>query len=287
MNHICDYGCGREAKYQFKNGQWCCESHYSQCPIIRKKNSERHKKFIPSIESRRRMSESHKGKFIGKNNPFFGKHHTEKTRKKLSYSLEDWKEKHPFLFEVEELKEDSKTGKIQGHCKNHNCPNSKEMDGWFILFGSQLYDRAICLERGNGGSYFYCSEECKKSCILFGKSTEQIMKQDLINSGHITEELGSEGSEIFRHEVFKRNIEEYGKLQCEICGNINKDELSVHHEMPQKTHPEMSLDPINGWVLCSFGKGNNCHLKYGHQGDCSPGALAKLVCEKKYRKEKK
>jgi len=21
---LCDYGCGQEAKYQFKNGKWCC-----------------------------------------------------------------------------------------------------------------------------------------------------------------------------------------------------------------------------------------------------------------------
>lgn len=30
--HICDYGCGREAKYQFKNGKWCCEDYHNKCP---------------------------------------------------------------------------------------------------------------------------------------------------------------------------------------------------------------------------------------------------------------
>ena len=28
---LCEYGCGREAKYQFKNGKWCCEKHWSKC----------------------------------------------------------------------------------------------------------------------------------------------------------------------------------------------------------------------------------------------------------------
>jgi len=37
---ICDYGCGRESKYQFKNGKWCCSEYYSQCPEIRRKNSK-------------------------------------------------------------------------------------------------------------------------------------------------------------------------------------------------------------------------------------------------------
>ncbi len=37
---ICEYGCNREAKYQFKNGKWCCENHHSKCPVNRKKNSK-------------------------------------------------------------------------------------------------------------------------------------------------------------------------------------------------------------------------------------------------------
>jgi len=41
--HICEYGCGQEAKYQFKNGKWCCSKHYIRCPAKRKKNSIRMK----------------------------------------------------------------------------------------------------------------------------------------------------------------------------------------------------------------------------------------------------
>ncbi len=36
---LCDYGCGREAKYPFKNGKWCCSKSYKSCPEIRKKIS--------------------------------------------------------------------------------------------------------------------------------------------------------------------------------------------------------------------------------------------------------
>ena len=37
---LCDYGCGREARFQFKNGKWCCSESYNQCPFVKKKNSK-------------------------------------------------------------------------------------------------------------------------------------------------------------------------------------------------------------------------------------------------------
>ena len=53
--------------------------------------------YTRSEETRRKMSESRKGKRLGKDNPMFGKHHSEETRRKMS---EDRKgkfvgEKHP------------------------------------------------------------------------------------------------------------------------------------------------------------------------------------------------
>jgi len=52
---ICEYGCDQEAKYTFKNGRKCCSSHWLKCPNQSKKMK-------------------------GKNNPFFGKSHTEETK---------------------------------------------------------------------------------------------------------------------------------------------------------------------------------------------------------------
>jgi len=40
---ICDYGCGKEGKYQFKNGRWCCVKKWQSCPGSKKKNSESHR----------------------------------------------------------------------------------------------------------------------------------------------------------------------------------------------------------------------------------------------------
>ena len=37
---LCDYGCGQEAKYQFKEGKWCCSKSKNSCSFNRKKQSE-------------------------------------------------------------------------------------------------------------------------------------------------------------------------------------------------------------------------------------------------------
>jgi len=153
---------------------------------------------------------------------------------------------------------------------------------YFIPTNRDVTNRVGALNgRMPGENYLYCSEDCKQVCpiyrqVKYPKGFKQI-------NGEITEDSGREGNKIWKQEVIKRNIEEHGQLRCEICGNTNKNELSVHHEKPQKTHPEMALDPDNGWILCSFGKGNNCHLKYGHPKgtNCSTGELAKLVCVRK------
>jgi len=67
MIHLCDYGCEQEAKYQFKNGKWCCSKNIAQCSAIRKKVSK---------------------KLSGENHPrgMLGKHHTEEARKKQGES---------------------------------------------------------------------------------------------------------------------------------------------------------------------------------------------------------
>jgi len=37
----CEYGCGEEAKFQFKNRKFCCSSHYSKCSFQKNNNSKR------------------------------------------------------------------------------------------------------------------------------------------------------------------------------------------------------------------------------------------------------
>lgn len=59
MSKLCDYGCGKEAKYQFKNGRWCCSKSHNTCSANKQKNRE---------------------KKIGKLNPFYGKTHSKEQK---------------------------------------------------------------------------------------------------------------------------------------------------------------------------------------------------------------
>lgn len=45
---ICEYGCGKEAKFKLSNGKWCCSSHFNKCECMRKKNSNGLKKAYSS-----------------------------------------------------------------------------------------------------------------------------------------------------------------------------------------------------------------------------------------------
>jgi len=77
---MCDYGCGREAKYQFKNGKWCCSDHYMKCPKVQKKFKghiawNKGKTGIYSKETLKKMSISHKSENL-----------SEETKRKISES---------------------------------------------------------------------------------------------------------------------------------------------------------------------------------------------------------
>ena len=46
---VCSYGCGKEAKYFFKNGKSCCEKSINSCENKRKKDSETKKNKFKGI----------------------------------------------------------------------------------------------------------------------------------------------------------------------------------------------------------------------------------------------
>ena len=46
---LCDYGCGQEARYQFKNGKWCCSAHANKCSYRKKLISKKTKEEMTKI----------------------------------------------------------------------------------------------------------------------------------------------------------------------------------------------------------------------------------------------
>jgi hypothetical protein len=59
---LCDYGCGQEAKYQFKNGKLCCCKSHNSCPQMKRQNRERQ---------------------VGEKSSWFGRKHTEDSKEKI------------------------------------------------------------------------------------------------------------------------------------------------------------------------------------------------------------
>jgi len=260
---LCDYGCGQEAKHQFKNGKWCCSRNFRSCPVQQKKVSKSMmgkntgKTTGPlSEEHKKKISKSMKGKNTGPQS----EEHRKKRSEAKKLTLKDYKEKYPFFFKVEELRENIK-GEIQAHCKNHNCENSKEKDGWFIPTTKQLQDRKNCLENeGLDRFYFYCSQHCKDTCPLYNLHGDPYK-----NNGkpYTSGEL-----DVFNEYILKRDNE-----ICYYCKDHHA--TIVHHRRPQKLEPFFALDPDYAISVCE-----KCHYKYGHPTGSphSTGNLAKIVC---------
>jgi len=209
----------------------------------------------------------------GENNGMYGKKMSLKTKKQMSDShrpeLDVFKKKYPIFCKVEELRRNKNKDeyiKIQVRCKL--CKK------WFTPNREPLYSRIYALEKekGNDGLYLYCSKECKDKCPLYR----------LQPSSLISENFERQYDSNFINEVLKRQKDDLGYNECEICGI--REHLQIHHEKPQKTHPHMSLDPDNGIILCGP-LGNNCHLKFGHKGECNTGVLAHKICKKEIKIE--
>lgn len=166
MDRLCEYGCGKEAKFPPGKGRkkWCCSKSPNSCPEIRRRNGEVKK---------------------GKNNPMYGKESwnkgktgvysketLEKKSKAIKSTIKQIKEKYKTFSKIEEMRynpDNPEEKEIQVHCKNHLCPNSKEKGGWFTPTSDQIYHRSIAIEKpkGFGESNFYCSQYCKDSCPCY------------------------------------------------------------------------------------------------------------------------
>jgi len=268
---LCSYGCGQVANYKLKNGKLCCSKYYSKCPINRKKISDYQAiKIITTELCSYGCGQVANYKFI--NGKICCSDMTNKCPI-FKRTIEKIKEKYPIFYKEEELRYNPKKPnekEIQVRCKYNKCKNSKENDGWFTPINTQLDHRIEAIETsyGNGGSYFYCSDKCKEKCFLFRFNPNHFLNNQNTESPHTNQELN-----IWRQEVLRRQKDEYRYNFCEMCES--KENLQVHHEKSQKTHPGMTLDPDNGIILC-----RKCHYKIGHKTgtECSTGNLANRPC---------
>jgi len=244
---LCDYGCGKKAKYHLRTvDKWCCSKSHNSCEKMRNDHSQRMK---------------------GKNNPMFGvkrvfsKEEIQKQIEGRILTIEKIKKKYSFFSEVEGMRYNPENNNdIQVHCKNHKCENSKEKGGWFTPNLSQIIERRRALEHqeGNDGRYFYCSEECKNTCSLYYSRGNDPFKE--------TEKSYT----ISEYNQFREFVLERDNYKCQYC---DEKAEHVHHERPQKIEPFFALDPDYAWSCCE-----KCHYEKGHKDECSTGKLAIKVC---------
>ena len=269
---LCSYGCGLIAKYQFNNGKLCCHKHINKCPENIKKLSK-HQKGLP-IETTKLCDFGcgQIARYEFNNGKLCCSKHSSQCPFKIKnqkLTISQIKENNSTFAKVEEMRynpDKPNEKEIQVRCKNHDCPNSKEHDGWFTPTTNQFHERIYCLERpwGNDGGFFYCSEKCKGDCKLFNVHGDPF--KEIKSLPYTPGELNT-----WKQEVLKRQrIEHKTEFNfCEKC--YSTENLQIHHYKPVKLYPGLSLDPDNGHILCK-----KCHYKYGHETgtECSTGNLA-------------
>lgn len=139
---LCDYGCGKEASHTFSNGKHCCCDHYMKC-------------------------ETYRNKVKGKNNPFFEKSHTKKSKELMSQKnkgKESWNKGIPRTTEEKEkislkTKEAMAKPEIKKKLKD-NRPNFKKENhpnwsGGYYTNKLPLYTTYM--------PQIYFAEECRQS----------------------------------------------------------------------------------------------------------------------------
>jgi len=222
---------------------------------------------VVSEKTRKKLSDIAKGKPSPNKNIPLSVESKKKISKANKNTIEKINNKYPIFSKIEKLRYNpDKPGEkeIQVHCKNHNCKNSKEQDGWFTPPYQQFFERIRQIEHpeGNGGSYFYCCDECKQECPLYNLKVNSI-----INQNNLSDDIQYTPSEynIWRNEVLSRS-----NYKCEYCGN---EATHAHHSRPQKLESFHSLDPDYGIACCE-----KCHYEKGHKDECSTGNLANKVC---------
>jgi len=262
MKHTClkKYGVDNPLKnkeVQEKKKQTCLENLGVEYPAQSRKAQEKMKqtcmkKYGVDYPS---QSKEVKEKVIQTNLERYGSEHYKQSLEAKEKLLE----RQPFLCQIEEIKIEDNQFKV--HCKYSECINSKEKGGWFTPTMIQIDNRiaALKIETGNGGNYFYCSQQCKKDCTAFNVR---------VDPNRDTESIYAPGD----YETFRLYVLTRDKYICQFCGAPATD---VHHEIAVKLQPFHALDPEYAWSCCE-----KCHYEKGHKKGtaCSTGNLAAKVC---------
>jgi len=256
-------------------GRYCCQS----CILSGRKGREH-----PSYGSRRSDEFKKRLDLKGKKNPFYGRQHTEETKKKISESrsgghlTEEHKEKVSKALKNKYMGENNSIWKggttvslyntyatqLELYEEVRRCPDNNELlevrcfkcNKWYTPNRFSARSRTQYLKSNNKytANNFYCSQECKDSCSIFGKSAQQLIKEDAVRAGlDLWWDLEREVQPELRKMVLYRD-----HYQCQECGEV--EQLHCHHIKSVSANPIESADIDNCITLCI-----NCHKKIHKQ----------------------
>lgn len=249
---LCDYGCGRKAIHQFKNGRWCCSNIVNHCPswsqnmANTKKGSslsESHKKKIKATMQDRKIREKIRQANLGENNPNWRGGYD----KNNIPQYDIYADKISYAEDVRRSKEDQNILEVKcAYCGN-----------WFIPKSSFINYRITCLNnlyRGEGR--LYCSDKCKNECPIFNKTEwpEGFIKyKDFYYNREVQPELRQ-----LRFKLDNYTCQECKKHQSELDVGLH-----CHHLEGIRWEPLESADVDKVITLCK-----NCHKKVHKKEGC-------------------
>jgi len=240
-----------------------------------------------SEETKNKIGEANKINYANpENHPWYGKHHTEKSKEKMRNTklgkkhtkehnqkialagytggyykkgiprYENYAPQLEWFEKVRKNKEDKNILEV----KCFKCGK------WYIPDVYSVINRIrTTIGKKKGEHHFYCSPDCKNNCYIFNKKPETLMHEDEWRAGRDSwwdEPRHMQGQ--WRELVLERD-----NYTCQKCGS--KENLKAHHIKPVKLYPLESCDVDNGIILCG-----ECHNKAHHIAGCSTGELAKL-----------
>ena len=219
--------------------KWFSENNPMKNPEVAKKIGKLHKDKIVSEKTRKRISDNH-ARIGGEDHPA-------------------WKgggEYAPFDTFAHQIDYAEKVRNNDGRLEI-TCTYCGR---WYIPKRADVVNRVGSLNGDYTGEHrFYCSEGCKKSCPIYRKTPEMLMKEDAVRAGRLTWlELPREVQPELRKMVFARD-----NYTCQNpeCGKT--ESLHCHHKEGIRWEPLESADIDMCITFCK-----DCHKAVHKKEGC-------------------